>query len=165
MVKGKLSDDEWKQLCNHFLSELAKSATHGRGSVQKAADAIGVRKQRISAMRSYDAVGDKTSWIRMICYKAGLSDQEAKNILSNPNIVITTIDSPSPVDEMYESLKKLYSKNELAGWFKLLLSKRKIEKDFKVSLSALDTDPQLRKPKRKTNTKKTSSKGPRKKTR
>lgn len=134
----KLAELEWKRLVNHFLSEIAKSATRGRGGVQKAADTIGVSKQRISDMRSAEAIGDKISWIRMLFYKAGLNDSEAKKILKHPNIVIKKIDSPSPIDEMYESLKNLYSENELAGWFKLLLSKYKVEKDLKISFRALD---------------------------
>ncbi len=141
MKKDKLTEAEWKKLCNHFLSELAKSATRGRGGVQKAADAIGVRKQRISSMRSDEAIGDKVSWIRMLFYYAGLSDTEAKKILENPNIVIKGVDTPSPIDEMVESLKNTYTENELAGWFKILLSKRKIEKDLKVSLKASDKEP------------------------
>ena len=140
MKKDMLSENEWKQLCNHFLSELAKSATRGHGSVQRAANAIGVRKQRISGMRSDNAVGDKVSWIRMLFYKVGLSDKEAQRFLSNPNVVIKSIDAHPVTDEMYESLKNLYSENELSGWFKILLNKRKIETDFKISLKALDRD-------------------------
>ena len=162
MKKNRLSEAEWKQLCNHFLSELAKSATRGRGAVQKAANAIGVRKQRISGMRSNDAIGDKVSWMRMIFYKTGLSDQEAKKILSSPNVVIKGIDSPSVTDEMYESLKNIYSENELAGWFKILLSKRKIEKDLQVSVRALDKTPRKKSSSGKITKKKTKKKATRK---
>ena len=158
MKKDKLSEPEWTRLCNHFLSELAKSATRGHGAVQKAADAIGVRKQRISGMRSNNAIGNKVSWIRMIFYKTGLPDKEAKKILSNPNIVIKSIDSPSVTDEMYESLKNLYSENELVGWFKILLSKRKIEKNLKISLRALDKAPKKKSLSGKATKKKTTRK-------
>jgi len=105
MKEKKLSEGEWKRLVNHFLSELAKSATRGRGGVQQAANTIGVSKQRISDMRSSEAIGDKISWTRMLLYKAGLGDADAKKILEHPNIVIKNIDSPSAVDE------KTYWKN------------------------------------------------------
>ncbi|MCY4643046.1 MAG: hypothetical protein OXB88_00345 [Bacteriovoracales bacterium] len=138
MRNRKLTQAEWKRLGNRFLSEIAKSATRGRGGAQRAADALGVSKQRISGMRTKEAVGDKIIWIRMLFLKLGLSDAEARKMLEHPNLFIKKIDSPSILDETFESLKNLYTENELIGWFKLLLSKRRVEKDLKISVRVVD---------------------------
>ena len=137
--KIKLTKEEWKTLVNYFLSEVAKSATRGKGGAQKAATSLGVSKQRISDMKSRQAFGDKVGWTRMLLYKLEVPDSEAIRILQNPHTVTKKkIGSLSPLEEMFEMLRNLYSENELAGWFKLLISKRKVEKDLKVSLRAVD---------------------------
>ena len=137
MAKKALTEAQWTSLTNHFLSEIAKSSTHNWGDVQKVANRLKMTKQRISGMRSPKAVGDKVSWVRMLFYKAGISDSEAKKILQNPYIVIKEIGSPSFADEMFGKLKSLYSENELVGYLKLLLAKRQIEKDLEISIRVL----------------------------
>ena len=141
MSKKELTELEWKQLTNSFLSEIAKSATRNWGGVQKVADKLKMPKQSISGMRSPKAIGNKVSWTRMLFYKAGISDTEAKKILQNPHIVIKEIESPSFVDEIFGKLKNLYSENELVGYLKLLLAKRQIEKDLEVSIRVHNKPP------------------------
>ena len=137
MKKDKLTKEEWKTLVNYFLSERAKSATRGQGGAQKVATSLRVSKQRISSMKSRQAFGDKVGWARMLFYEAGVSDSEARKILQNPHTAIKkAVHFPSPLDEMFEKLKNLYSENELAGWLRLLISKGKVEKDLGVSVRA-----------------------------
>lgn len=134
---NKLSTAEWNQLCNKFLSELTQSVTNDRGGAKKMSEALGIEKQRISRMRSPKATGNKVTWIRLVFYKMGISDIQAKKILSNPNIAFNKgLEAHlSPIDELYGSLRRIYSDNELAGWFKLLLSKRKIENELSISVT------------------------------
>jgi len=136
MAEKQLTEQEWDRLVRNFFKELARSATRGRGGAQKLADAIGLSKQAISDLRGGRSVGRVVSNVRMLFYKAGIPDADAKKFLQNPNIVIKGLDSPSPVDSLVEELKNVYSENELLAWFRLLLSKKVVENEVGVGLKA-----------------------------
>lgn len=136
MAEKQLTEQEWDRLVRNFFKEIARSATRGRGGAQKLADVIGLSKQAISDLRGGRSVGRVVSNVRMLFYKAGIPDADAKKFLQNPNIVIKGLDSPSPVDSLVEELKNAYSENELLAWLRLLLSKKIVENEVGVGLKA-----------------------------
>jgi len=136
MADKPLSEQEWDRLVRNFFKEIARSATRGRGGPQKLADAIGLSKQAISDLRGGRSVGRVVSNVRMLFFKAGIPDADAKKFLQNPNIVIKGLDSPSPIDSLMEELKNVYSENELLAWLRLLLSKKIVEREVGIGLKA-----------------------------
>ncbi|MGE0527389.1 MAG: hypothetical protein AB7P49_10030, partial [Bdellovibrionales bacterium] len=51
-------------------------------------------------------------------------------------VMIQNLESPSALDKLVFELKNLYSENELAAWFRLLISKRVVEKDLGIEVKA-----------------------------
>ena len=106
----------------------------GRGGAQALASAVGLSKQQISSIRQGRSVGSVIGNTRMFFYKAGLTDQEAKEILENSKAIISNIEKPDSIDLLVTELKGLYEPNELSAWLRLLIDKKTVEKNLSVTI-------------------------------
>jgi len=131
-----MSSKEWEDLVRNFCKEVTRSVTRKRGDVGQIAKLLGLKQQSISDMRSGRITGSVVVNIRLFFLKAGIPDHEAKRFLEHPQLMIQNLESPSSVDKLVFELKNLYSENELAAWFKLLISKRVVEKDLGIEVKA-----------------------------
>lgn len=136
MSQRPLSSKEWEDLVRSFCKEITRSVTRKRGDVGRIAKLLGLKQQSISDMRSGRITGSVVVNIRLFFHKAGIPDQEAKRFLEHPQLMIQNLESPSALDKLVFELKNLYSENELAAWFKLLISKRVVEKDLGIEVKA-----------------------------
>jgi len=136
MSQRPMSSKEWEDLVRNFCKEVTRSVTRKRGDVGQIAKLLGLKQQSISDMRSGRITGSVVVNIRLFFLKAGIPDHEAKRFLEHPQLMIQNLESPSSVDKLVFELKNLYSENELAAWFKLLISKRVVEKDLGIEVKA-----------------------------
>jgi hypothetical protein len=128
----KLSDKEWNDLVRGFLKKLAKSATPKRGDAVKASHAINKTVGTIGDMK-VRAKGSVVSWFRLAMFKVGIPDEEAKKLLQDPEALIQKIEKLGPpdiIDELLAEVLKVYSKNEVIAWLKLLLTKAHVEESL-----------------------------------
>lgn len=131
-----MTSEEWEDLVRNFCKEITRSVTRNRGDVGRIAKLLSLKQQSISDMRSGRITGSVVVNIRLFFLKAGIPDHEAKKFLENPQMMIQNLETPSAVDKLVFELKNLYSENELAAWFKLLISKRVVEKDLGIEVKA-----------------------------
>ena len=64
-----------------------------------------------------------------MAHHAGLSPEEISSLFTNFPSLLKEVKPLSELDLLFEELKKNYTKNEIAAWLKLLISKKEIE-DF-----------------------------------
>src|SRR3989339_975863 len=124
--KIKLNDAEWDKLIDDGLKKLASSATKKRGSAAKLAKILNKSRSSIVQMKTM-AKGSTSSWIRLLFYKADIDDLHAKEIIENLDSILLNITPPSQLDKLYERLKELYSEQEVAALFRVLISKSAVE--------------------------------------
>lgn len=131
-----MTPEDWEELVRSFCKEITRSVTRKRGDVGRIAKLLGLKQQSISDLRSGRITGSVVVNIRLFFLKAGIPDHEARKFLEHPQMVIQNLETPSPLDKLVFELKNLYSENELAAWFKLLISKRTVEKDLGIEVKA-----------------------------
>ncbi len=136
MSQKMMTPDEWEDLVRAFCKEITRSVTRNRGDVGRIAKMLGLKQQSISDMRSGRITGSVVVNVRLFFLKAGIPDHEARKFLEHPQIVIQSLETPSALDKLVFELKNLYSDSELAAWFKLLISKRRVEKDLGIEVKA-----------------------------
>ena len=136
MSQKNLSSEEWEALVRNFCKEITRSVTRKRGETQRIAQLLGITPSSLSDMRAGRITGSVVVNLRLFFLKSGVPDQEAKRFLEHPQAMIQNLETPSALDKMVVELKNLYSENELAAWFKLLISKRVVEKDLGIEVKA-----------------------------
>lgn len=136
MSQKSLTPDEWEELVRNFCKEIARSVTRQRGEPRKIAKLLGLKPSSISDIRTGRNIGSVVVNLRLFFLKAGIPDHEAKRFLEHPQVIIQNLETPSALDKLVFELKNLYSENELAAWFKLLISKRTVEKDLGIEVKA-----------------------------
>ena len=136
MSQKQMTPEEWEDLVRNFCKEITRSVTRKRGDVVRVAKLLGLKQQSISDMRTGRITGSSVVNVRLFFLKAGIPDHEARKFLEHPQAMIQNLETPSPLDKLVFELKNLYSDNELAAWFKLLISKRKVEKDLGIEVKA-----------------------------
>lgn len=136
MSHKTLTPEEWEDLVRNFCKEIARSVTRKRGETRRIAKLLGLRPSSISDIRTGRITGSVVVNVRLFFIKAGIPDNEAKKFLEHPQAMIQGLETPSAVDKLVFELKNLYSENELAAWFKLLISKRVVEKDLGIEVKA-----------------------------
>lgn len=136
MSQKQMTPEEWEDLVRSFCKEITRSVTRKRGDVGRIAKLLGLKQQSISDMRSGRITGSAVINIRLFFLKAGIPDSEARKFLEHPQVMIQNLETPSALDKLVFELKNLYSENELAAWFKLLISKRVVEKDLGIEVKA-----------------------------
>lgn len=122
----KLTSEQWEELVRGFLKKLLFSITKNRGDSVLLAKAIDKSMSFLAEMKSSGA-GTVVTWIRVMAYKAGLSDKKAQQLLENPVRIFRNIEPPSLIEELFAKVKARYSEDEIIGWLKLLLTKFEIE--------------------------------------
>lgn len=138
MSAKQMTSDEWDLLVQNFCKEITRSVTRQHGDVSRIAKLLGLKQQSISDMRTGRITGSVVVNVRLFFLKAGIPDTEARKFLENPQFMIQSLESPSPIDNLVFELKNLYSENELSAWFKLLISKRIVEKNLGIEVKARD---------------------------
>ncbi|MGE3680233.1 MAG: hypothetical protein AB7G93_00815 [Bdellovibrionales bacterium] len=136
MSQKTMTPEEWEELVRNFCKEITRSVTRKRGDVGRIAKLLGLKQQSISDMRSGRITGSVVVNIRLFFLKAGIPDNEARKFLEHPQVMIQNLETPSALDKLVFELKNLYSENELAAWFRLLISKRVVEKDLGIEVKA-----------------------------
>ncbi|MCK4997871.1 hypothetical protein KAS08_06240 [Candidatus Pacearchaeota archaeon] len=73
------------------------------------------------------AKGSTVSWIRLLFCKAGIGDLQAKEIIENFDSILLNLSPPSQLDKLFERLKEQYTEQEIAAFFRVLISKSTVE--------------------------------------
>ena len=124
----KISEKEWDTFVKETLKSFAYSAMPNRGDNVKTAKALGISKSAVDQMKSHGKGSPKT-WFKLMAHHAGLSPEEISSLFTNFPSLLKEVKPLSELDLLFEELKKNYTKNEIAAWLKLLISKKEIE-DF-----------------------------------
>lgn len=131
-----MTPEEWEELVRNFCKEITRSVTRNRGDTGRIAKLLDLNQSTVSDLRTGRITGSAVVNIRLFFLKAGIPDHEAKKFLEHPQMMIQNLETPSALDKLVFELKNLYSENELAAWFKLLISKRVVEKNLGIEVKA-----------------------------
>src|SRR5690606_13164567 len=138
-----LTKDEWSKLIRGALRNFAREATKERGEIDEAAKAAHLSRPAIEKMKS-SGTGSVESWIKLFAYHHKFSERNVRSILDNLPNALNPSKAPDDLDLVFGELKRLYSKQELSAWMKLLLSKRHVEDHLGVTVNARLKAPKTR---------------------
>lgn len=133
MSKTSLSKSQWSTLIRDALKNLAQSATVERGSIERAAEALHLSRVAIEKMKS-DGMGSVESWIKLVAFKAQLSETEVRRLLMNPSLLVKGVGNADPLDGLFAQVKREIPTQELAAWLRLLLAKKQVEEHVGVQI-------------------------------
>lgn len=142
--EGILSDEEWDRLVRQLIQTVAQLATRNHGALTKVARATNLSKSAIAQMKT-TGKASPVSFIRVAANLAGLTDTQARTLLSNPTSILKNLEPISDVETLFSEVRALYDDNELAAWLKLLRSKNQVETDLGISVKASMKKSKIRK--------------------
>lgn len=131
----KLTDAEWNQAVRNLIQAVAQVATKKRGSIAQVAKAANISESAIKQMKATGKASTVTL-IRVAAHLAGLTDKQAANLIENPESLLKQVEPVSELENLFNQMRRQYSDNELAAWFKLLHSKNVVEEHLGISVSA-----------------------------
>ena len=125
------NEDSFDTELRKAFSDLAKKITAERGSILKAAEHLGKTRSSIEKMKMSGS-GSVTTWARLIALHFGVGNDDLVRMIKNLGAPHSETDSK--LDDLYSELKKFYTHQELAGWFKLMRDKGRIESDLGIRI-------------------------------
>lgn len=138
MDYSSISEQEWNELAREFAKKYARSVLPDKGDNIRAAEVLNMSISSVEQMK-ISGKGSIKTWFKLMAFDANISPVELKNLVNSASTIFKNSKPMSDIENQFEKLKENFSSNELSAYFRLLLSKKEIEKSFQVKINISDT--------------------------